>query len=140
MVNMMNSMQPIEDTSVDTQATDASVLAQDAITPPNTGQSTYLPISHARLRAAFWVAVMADSAGVPLGEFGVVVFDAIVAVVLAAIIGFRPKIWLLLFIALVVEAVPVLGILPTWIGVIEWIVSMDRKSRLTTAESSQAAN
>ncbi len=64
-----------------------------------------------RLVLALGVASFADTLGVPFGELGVIVFDLCVGFVLFAILGFRVE---LLF-ATVAEAIPFVGIFPSWV-------------------------
>jgi hypothetical protein len=64
-----------------------------------------------RLVLAFVVAVVADTLCAPLGEGWVVVFDLGVALILIAILGFN---WIFIP-ALLIEAVPGLGLFPTWV-------------------------
>jgi hypothetical protein len=63
------------------------------------------------------VAIAADTIGAPLGEVAGVVFDLSVALLLAALIG--PKPFLLL--AFVLEAIPIVGLFPTWIAAVTFL-------------------
>ena len=64
-----------------------------------------------RFVLAFCVALAADTVGIYFGEIFAVVFDVAVAIVLIAILGFN---WIIIP-ALLVEAVPGLGLFPTWV-------------------------
>jgi hypothetical protein len=68
-------------------------------------------VSNIRFAVAMAVAVIADTVGLPFGEFGVVVFDILVGLVLALCLGgLRPE----LIIAFLLEAIPGVGIVPSW--------------------------
>lgn len=78
---------------------------------PAATKPAHAGVSHVRFAIAMAVAVLADTVGVPFGEFGVVVFDVIVGLLLALCLrGFRPEIIL----ACLVEAIPGIGLFPTW--------------------------
>lgn len=88
--------------------------------PPNAPNNTpaqpaartfHAGVSNIRFAVAMAVAVLADTVGLPFGEFGVVVFDVLVGVLLALCLGgFRPE----LIIAFLLEAIPGVGIIPSW--------------------------
>ncbi|MEY3142063.1 MAG: hypothetical protein RLY21_556 [Planctomycetota bacterium] len=68
-------------------------------------------VSNIRFALAMAVAVLADTVGLPFGEFGVVVFDVVIGLLLALCLrGFRPEI----IIACLVEAIPGIGLFPSW--------------------------
>ena len=70
-----------------------------------------------RIALAGLVAFGADSIGVIPGEALPVVFDIAVGVTLTLILG--PRIALLG--ALVLEAIPLLGVFPSWVAAVAWI-------------------
>lgn len=70
-----------------------------------------------RVVLAGLVAVGADSVGAIPGEAMPLVFDIAVGVVLTLILG--PRVALLG--ALVLEAIPGLGILPSWVAAVAWV-------------------
>ena len=78
---------------------------------PDDSKSTLRGIATWRFVVAFCVAMAADTVGLYFGEIFVVVFDVAVAIVLIAILGFN---WIIIP-ALLVEAVPGLGLFPTWV-------------------------
>lgn len=86
--------------------------------PPSAPQGAAPParkfhagVSNIRFAVAMAVAVIADTVGLPFGEFGVVVFDILVGLVLALCLGgLRPE----LIIAFLLEAIPGVGIIPSW--------------------------
>ncbi len=63
-----------------------------------------------RFVLAFCVAVAADTVGLLFGEALVVVFDVVVALILLFVLGFN---WILIP-ALLAEAIPGVGLFPTW--------------------------
>ncbi len=70
-----------------------------------------------RVVLAGLVAVGADSVGAIPGEAMPLVFDIAVGVVLTLILG--PRVALLG--ALVLEAIPGLGVLPSWVAAVAWV-------------------
>ncbi len=64
--------------------------------------------------AALLVSILADTVAAPLGEGLPVIFDLLVAGVIAALLGMRQG----LMIALLIECVPGLGLFPTWIAAV----------------------
>ena len=68
-------------------------------------------VSAWRYGLAMVVAALADTVGVLPGELGAVVVDLFVGLLLAACLGFQP---FLLF-AFVIEALPIVGVFPTWL-------------------------
>jgi hypothetical protein len=113
----------------DARATDMPVLAVNAEPATAPGRSAYVPISRVRLGTAVLVASLADTVGIPFGEAGIVLFDLAIALVLVGIIGFRRKISLGLVAAFLVEAIPGLGVFPSWFVAVMVIVAHDRKAR-----------
>ncbi len=75
-----------------------------------------------RLMAALVVAGLADTVLAPLGEAAPVVFDLAVAAVLALILGPRAP----LMIALVAEAIPGVGLFPSWLAAVGALAVSDR--------------
>src|SRR5712675_2543699 len=82
--------------------------------------------SYPRWRRALWVALLSDALG-----FGVVLWppaqwllDAVTALVLFAVLGFR---WPLLS-ALVVEAIPALELFPAWTLVVAALAATDARN------------
>jgi hypothetical protein len=68
-------------------------------------------ISNLRFVLAMGVAFLADTIGLPFGEFGIFVFDVFVGLLLALCLrGFRPEI----IIACLIEAIPGIGMFPSW--------------------------
>jgi len=95
--------------------------------PSESVKSAAIPMG--RLIMAFAVAVIADTVGFPLGEIGFVVFDICVGVVLMGIIGFRRGISPELVVATVVEAIPGLGLLPSWVAAVGVLAARSRYAR-----------
>jgi hypothetical protein len=64
-----------------------------------------------RFAIAMAVALLADTVGYPVSEFAIIAFDVGIALILALCLrGFRPEI----IIACVIEAIPGLGLFPSW--------------------------
>lgn len=84
-------------------------------------------LSKGRLLAAFLVAFAADSIGILPGEVFPIVFDLFVGLVLTVILG--P--WVAVFGALILEAIPGVGMLPSWIAAVAW-VAYSQRSRPTS--------
>ncbi len=82
-----------------------------AVPSPPPPVAKIVGLSMVRLSLALGVAAIADTIGIPFGEIGVVVFDVCVGLVLFAILGFRVE---LLF-ATVLEAIPMVGMFPSWV-------------------------
>ncbi|MCA9547517.1 MAG: hypothetical protein KC613_24100, partial [Myxococcales bacterium] len=76
-----------------------------------------------RLLIAFLVAGAADTVLAPVGEAMPVVFDLGVAAVLAGILGLKPPIML----ALVAEAIPGVGLFPSWLAAVAAVAASERK-------------
>jgi hypothetical protein len=104
-----------------------STLLSRRHSSPNTLESTRSPgtsprsepdaakrIGIVRITIAGIVALAADTVGAPFGETLAVVFDLGVALVLCAAFGFRIPI----LIAFVLEAIPGVGLLPSWLAVV----------------------
>ncbi|MCX5650957.1 MAG: hypothetical protein NTU45_06145 [Planctomycetota bacterium] len=70
------------------------------------------------------IALAADSIGIIPGEAWPVVFDIAVAIALAIILGPKP----ILLVGLVLEAIPVVGLFPSWVAVIGAIAIQRRKA------------
>ncbi len=88
-------------------------MSNQPVTPatPVTATKSKAGPSNIRFLITLVVAVLADTVGAPFGEFGVVVFDILVAVILSLCLGgLRPEI----VIACVLEAVPGFGLFPSW--------------------------
>ena len=79
-----------------------------------------------RLLIALVIAGAADTVLAPFGEAMPVVFDLGVAAVLAGILGLKPP----LMVALVAEAIPGVGLFPSWLAAVAAIAASERK-RLT---------
>lgn len=80
-----------------------------ASAPPNPGRAKV--IGNLRFAIAMVVALLADTVVAPFGEIGDVVVDLIVGVILALILGgFRLELLLAFF----VEAIPGVGLFPSW--------------------------
>jgi hypothetical protein len=75
------------------------------------GKATPPDIAKWRFVLAFCVALAADTLGIPCGEYFVVIFDVVVALVLIVILGFN---WMIIP-ALLIECVPGLGLFPSWV-------------------------
>ena len=68
-------------------------------------------VSGVRFAIAMAVALLADTVGYPVSEFAIIAFDVGIALILALCLrGFRPEI----IIACVIEAIPGLGLFPSW--------------------------
>ena len=88
---------------------DSPPNAPEGAAPP--ARMVHAGVSNIRFAVAMAVAVIADTVGLPFGEFGVVVFDILVGLVLALCLGgLRPE----LIIAFLLEAIPGVGIVPSW--------------------------
>lgn len=78
---------------------------------PVTATKTAAGPSNIRFLITLVVAVLADTLGAPFGELGVVLFDVAIGVILSLCLGgLRPEI----VIACVLEAIPGIGIFPSW--------------------------
>lgn len=80
-------------------------------------------MSNTRFAIALVIAVLADTVGLPFGEFGVVVFDVFVALLLTICLGPR---WLIL-VACIAEAIPGVGLFPCWAAAVPTIWYLNRK-------------
>lgn len=67
-----------------------------------------------RLALAFGVAFLADTVGLPFGEAFAVVFDIVIGLCLALILGPRP----ILLAGFLLEAIPGVGLFPGWIAAV----------------------
>ena len=81
-------------------------------------------VSSQRLLAAMLIAIAADSVGAIPGELLPVVFDVAVALTLALVVGPRP----VLLGALLLEAIPVVGMFPSWIAAVAYVTAQTRQS------------
>lgn len=87
----------------------AAPSSPDTATPPT--RIAHAGVSNVRFAIAMALAVIADTVGLPFGEFGVVVFDVVIGILLALCLGgLRPE----LIIAFLLEAIPGVGIIPSW--------------------------
>jgi len=93
-------------------------------THPKSDPHTVKGVSAVRLVVAGLVALAADTIGAPFGETFAVVFDLGVALVLCAAFGFRIPI----LIAFVLEAIPGVGLLPSWLAVVGYYALRRGKS------------
>lgn len=80
-----------------------------------------------RYGIAMGVALLADTIGLPFGELGVVVFDVGVALVLALCIGWKWE----LAVALILEAIPGVGVFSFWSLVVPILWWRQRKVAAT---------
>lgn len=64
-----------------------------------------------RFFLAIFIALLADTIGAPLGESFAVIFDVFVAILLGLTLGFDSFI----IIALIAEAIPGVGLFPSWV-------------------------
>ncbi|MDA0803044.1 MAG: hypothetical protein O2819_04725 [Planctomycetota bacterium] len=86
-----------------------------------------------RIAAAMVVAVLADTIGAPLGEVGGLFFDLGVGLVLTAVLGWRIEI----LIAFIFEAIPSIGLFPSWIVAVPIIAGRDYLRVLSGARTPQ---
>lgn len=86
--------------------------------------ATAAPVSWTRIMVAGGIALAADSIGVIPGETFPVAFDIAVAIALAIILGPRP----ILLVGLLLEAIPFVGLFPSWVAVIGAIAIQRRKA------------
>ena len=98
-----------------------------SVTPSNSKseESTHRPwerIGIWRTCVALLIAALADTIGIIPGEMLPVVFDLAVAALLCVAVGFRVE----LLVALLAEAIPGVGLFPSWIVAVISIVIRSR--------------
>lgn len=111
--------------------------------PPNapndaapTARTAHAGVSNIRFAVAMALAVLADTVGLPFGEIGVVVFDVIVGVLLALCLGgFRPE----LIIAFLLEAIPGVGIIPSWSVAVPALWARTRFGKSAATQTTESA-
>jgi hypothetical protein len=104
---------------------------------PDNSPANVHALSRRRMWIAMGVAVVADALQLMLGPLGFAFFDEIIDVIAALIlwrlIGFH---WLLLP-TFVVELVPVVDMLPTWIACVLWVINLRKRQQKALTESHQ---
>lgn len=111
--------------------------------PPNAPNGAQPPartfhagVSNIRFAVAMALAVLADTVGLPFGEIGVVVFDVIVGILLALCLGgLRPE----LIIAFLLEAIPGVGIIPSWSVAVPALWARTRFGKSAAAPANESA-
>ena len=104
----------------------ASLFTQPTLTP-------------ARIRTAYVLAVIGDGLQLALGPLGWLwldqVIDVILMVVMWRVLGFHP----LLLPTFIVELVPIVDMLPTWVGCTALVITL-RKAQQTAAKPAQVVS
>ena len=104
----------------------ASLFTQPTLTP-------------ARIRTAYVVAVIGDGLQLLLGYFGWVgpdqAIDVILMVVMWRVLGFHP----LLLPTFIVELVPIVDMLPTWVGCTALVITL-RKAQQAAEKPAQVVS
>jgi hypothetical protein len=92
---------------------------------PVAGQPPKGHLGWARLAPAFAIAIAADTIAAPAGEWLPIAADLVAGALVALCLGPRP----LLLVALIVEAIPGLGLFPTWTAVVGYYAVSSRRAK-----------
>lgn len=99
--------------------------------------SSDLVLTSSRIKAAYAVAIATDALQFGLGPFGWAfadeILDIIALIATTRLLGFHP----LLLPTFILEAVPIIDVLPTWTGCVAIVVAMRKKQSPATADDDQ---